>query len=167
MATASSSPPPELIQQDVVNKTTTEEEVVTYKTKSIQFLGRNTLIILQNENGPCPLLAICNVLLLRNNLKLSPPDCYEDVEAVNAIVSKSYNALVGELVALETHNVESQGYQNPGDDSVDFAAVATAALGVPSPCLSKTRSFDDSPPAAAEQNAVMNVAVMNAVSPLS
>lgn len=57
---------------------------------------------------------------------------------------------MGELVALETQNVETQGDQNPGEDSVDFAAATTAALGVPSPCLSKTRSFDDSPPAAAE-----------------
>lgn len=57
---------------------------------------------------------------------------------------------MGELVALETQNVEAQGDQNPGEDSVDFAAATTAALGVPSPCLSKTRSFDDSPPAAAE-----------------
>ena len=31
-----------------------------YKTKAIQFLGRTTPVILQNDNGPCPLLAICN-----------------------------------------------------------------------------------------------------------
>uniref|UniRef100_A0A1J3FYL5 Protein FAM63A n=1 Tax=Noccaea caerulescens TaxID=107243 RepID=A0A1J3FYL5_NOCCA len=245
MATASSSPPPsdspteetqtnqEAMQQDVLKETTEE---VTYKTKSIQFLGRNTPIILQNENGPCPLLAICNVLLLRNNLKLNPdsyevsqerllslvvdrlidsnskvnnkdegyienqqqniadaidllprlttgidvnikfrriddfeftPECAifdlldiplyhgwivdpQDVEAANAIGSKSYNALMGELVALETQNVEAREDQNRGEDSVDFAAATTAALGVPSPSLSKTRSFDDSPPAAVE-----------------
>lgn len=41
-----------------------------YKTKAVQFFGRSVPIILQNDNGPCPLLAICNVLLLRNNLKL-------------------------------------------------------------------------------------------------
>ncbi|CAL9232536.1 unnamed protein product [Arabidopsis halleri] len=248
MATASSSEYPSeetqmnqeaMQQQDLLPKettNTTEVEEILYKTKSIQFLGRTTPIILQNENGPCPLLAICNVLLLRNNLKLNP-DCYEvsqerlmslvvdrlidsnskvnnkdegyienqqqniadaidllprlttgidvnikfrriddfeftpecaifdlldiplyhgwivdpqDVEAANAIGSKSYNALMGELVALETQNIEAQDDQNPGEDSVDFAAATTAALGVPSPCLSKTRSFDDSPPAAAE-----------------
>lgn len=33
-----------------------------YKTKVVQFLGRTTPIVLQNENGPCPLLAICIVL---------------------------------------------------------------------------------------------------------
>ncbi|KAJ0264813.1 FAM63A-like protein [Hirschfeldia incana] len=240
MATASDSPTQtiqEAIHQEdvVVNETKVEQEdeEVTYKTKSIQFLGRTTPIILQNENGPCPLLAICNVLLLRNNLKLSPdsyevsqerlmslvvdrlidsnskvndkeegyiknqqqniadaidhlprlttgidvnikfrriddfeftPECAifdlldiplyhgwivdpQDVETANAIGSKSYNALMGELVALETQNVEDE---NPGDDSVDFVAATTAALGVPSPCLSKTSSFQDSPPAAVE-----------------
>lgn len=54
---------------------------------------------------------------------------------------------MGELVALETQNVEDE---NPGEDSVDFVAATTAALGVPSPCLSKTSSFQDSPPAAVE-----------------
>ncbi|CAI0414129.1 unnamed protein product [Linum tenue] len=34
---------------------------------------------------------------------------------------------------------------NPEGDSVDFAAAATAVLGVPSPSLSKTRSFEESP----------------------
>lgn len=67
MATASSSPPPpssdspteesQTTNQDLVKDTM--EEAVMYKTKSIQFLGRTTPIILQNENGPCPLLAIC------------------------------------------------------------------------------------------------------------
>ncbi|CAN7092047.1 unnamed protein product [Brassica rapa subsp. narinosa] len=239
MATTASDSPTQTIQEaiqqeDAVNETKEEgEEVTTYKTKSIQFLGRNTPIILQNENGPCPLLAICNVLLLRNNLKLSPdsyevsqerlmslvvdrliesnskvndkeeeyiknqqqniadaidllprlttgidvnikfrriddfeftPECAifdlldiplyhgwivdpQDVETADAIGSKSYNALMGELVALETQNVEDE---NPGEDSVDFVAATTAALGVPSPCLSKTSSFQDSPPAAVE-----------------
>lgn len=30
-----------------------------YKTKIVEFLGRSVPIILQNDNGPCPLLAIC------------------------------------------------------------------------------------------------------------
>ncbi|XP_024543986.1 ubiquitin carboxyl-terminal hydrolase MINDY-1-like [Selaginella moellendorffii] len=41
-----------------------------YKTKIVNFLGRPVPIILQNDNGPCPLIAICNVLLLRNNVTL-------------------------------------------------------------------------------------------------
>ncbi|OMO89682.1 hypothetical protein CCACVL1_07712, partial [Corchorus capsularis] len=207
-----------------------------HKTKTIQFLGRTTPIILQNDNGPCPLLAICNILLLRNNLNLSPeisevsqekllslvaerlidsnsnvnnkdagyvenqqqnisdaidllprlatgidvnikfrriddfeftPECAifdlldiplyhgwivdtQDYETASAIGSKSYNAIMGELVALETRNMEVPQKDN-SEDCVDFAAATTATLGVPSPCLSKTRSFDDSPRSVSDQ----------------
>lgn len=53
---------------------------INYKLKKISFLGRDLPIILQNENGPCPLIALCNVLLLRNQIKLSPdsPDVSQD-----------------------------------------------------------------------------------------
>ncbi|XVE64926.1 hypothetical protein DITRI_Ditri07aG0141300 [Diplodiscus trichospermus] len=207
-----------------------------YKTKAIQFLGRPTPIILQNDNGPCPLLAICNILLLRNNLNLSPdiaevsqekllslvaerlidsnsnvnnkdagyvenqqqniadaidllprlatgidvnikfkriddfeftPECAifdlldiplyhgwivdpQDYETASAIGSKSYNAIMGELVALETQDMEVS-HKNNSEDCVDFAAATTATLGVPSPSLSKTRSFDDSPHSVSDQ----------------
>ncbi|XP_022759607.1 ubiquitin carboxyl-terminal hydrolase MINDY-2-like isoform X2 [Durio zibethinus] len=206
-----------------------------HKTKAIEFLGRTTPIILQNDNGPCPLLAICNVLLLRNNLNLSPditevsqekllslvaehlidsnsninnkdagyvenqqqniadaidllprlatgidvnikfrriddfeftPECAifdlvdiplyhgwivdpQDYETATAIGSKSYNAIMGELVALETRNMEVS-HKNNSEDCVDFAAATAATLGVPSPSLSKTRSFDDSPCSASD-----------------
>ena len=30
-----------------------------YKVKVVPFLGRQVPIVLQNDNGPCPLLAIC------------------------------------------------------------------------------------------------------------
>ncbi|KAK1565294.1 hypothetical protein Q3G72_023470 [Acer saccharum] len=208
-----------------------------HKTKTIQFLGRTTPIVLQNDNGPCPLLAICNVLLLRNNLNLSPdigevsqekllslvaerlidsnsnvnmqnkdagyvenqqqnisdaidllprlatgidvnlkfrriddfeftPECAiydlldiplyhgwivdpQDFDTTEAIGSKSYNALMGELVALES--IRGECRSNSEEDCVDFAAATTATLGVPSPCLSKTRSFDDSPHSVSDQ----------------
>ncbi|GAV79646.1 DUF544 domain-containing protein [Cephalotus follicularis] len=212
-----------------------QEEIVIkeclHKTKTINFLGRTTPIVLQNDNGPCPLLAICNILLLRNNLNLSPdtdevsqekllslvaerlidsnsnvnnkdagyvenqqqniadaidllprlatgidvnikfrriddfeftPECAifdlldiplchgwivdpQDFETADAIGSKSYNALMGELVTLETQNMEGEWKKSSEEDCVDFAAATTATLGVPSPSLSKTISFEDSP----------------------
>ncbi|KAJ8526859.1 hypothetical protein K7X08_029336 [Anisodus acutangulus] len=208
-----------------------ETKEMAHKTKVIQFLGRTTPIILQNDNGPCPLLAICNVLLLKNNLNLSPDipevsqekllslvaerlidsnsnvndkdagyvenqqqniadaidllprlatgidvnikfrrfDDFEftrecaifdlldiplyhgwivdpqDHDTANAIGTKSYNTLMGELVALDTQNMDTGNTKSSEDDDVDFAAATTAALGVPSPCLSRGRSFDDSP----------------------
>ncbi|XP_023764567.1 uncharacterized protein LOC111913070 isoform X1 [Lactuca sativa] len=207
-----------------------ETKEMLHKTKLIQFLGRNTPIILQNDNGPCPLLAICNVLLLRNNLNLSSDvgevsqekllslvaerlidsnsnvnnkdagyvenqqqniadaidllprlttgidvnlkftriDDFEftrecaifdlldiplyhgwivdpqDFDTASAIGLKSYNTIMGELVALETQNVAND-INNPEEDCVDFVAATTASLGVPSPSLSRVKSFDDSP----------------------
>ena len=43
----------------------------SFPIKRIKFLGRSGVpIFIQNENGPCPLLAIANVLSLRNQLEL-------------------------------------------------------------------------------------------------
>ncbi len=41
-----------------------------YKLKRIDFFGRKVPIALQNENGPCPLLAIANILLLKKQIVL-------------------------------------------------------------------------------------------------
>nr|CAB3468986.1 unnamed protein product [Digitaria exilis] len=45
---------------------------VMHRTRAVDFLGRRTPIVYQNDNGPCPLLAICNVLLLKNVISLNP-----------------------------------------------------------------------------------------------
>ena len=42
-----------------------------YHIKWIKWKGLNTPIITQNENGPCPLLAIVNVLLLQRRITIS------------------------------------------------------------------------------------------------
>ncbi|MBA0859887.1 hypothetical protein Goshw_011766 [Gossypium schwendimanii] len=233
MSAAASSSSSVYESREAVKEKQPKQEVIkdcTYKTKAIQFLGRTTPIILQNDNGPCPLLAICNVLLLNNNLNLSPDiaevsqekllslvaerlidsnsnvdnkdagyvenqlrniadaidllprlatgidvnikfrrtDDFEftsecaifdlldiplyhgwivdpqDYETASAVGSKSYNAIMEELVALEARNMEVLRKSNSGD-CVDFAAATTATLGVPSPCLLKTNSFDESP----------------------
>ncbi|MBA0616785.1 hypothetical protein Godav_026277 [Gossypium davidsonii] len=233
MSAAASSSSSVYESREAVKEKQPKQEVIkdcTYKTKAIQFLGRTTPIILQNDNGPCPLLAICNVLLLSNNLNLSPDiaevsqekllslvaerlidsnsnvdnkdagyvenqlrniadaidllprlatgidvnikfrrtndfeftsECAifdlldiplyhgwivdpQDYETASAVGSKSYNAIMEELVALEARNMEVLRKSNSGD-CVDFAAATTATLGVPSPCLLKTKSFDESP----------------------
>ena len=46
-----------------------------FVVKEIVFFDQKTTIILQNNNGPCPLLAIANVLLLKQIISL-PSDCY-------------------------------------------------------------------------------------------
>ncbi|KAI4343284.1 hypothetical protein MLD38_027810 [Melastoma candidum] len=214
-------------QGQVVVPREREKECV-HKAKTIHFLGRPTPIVLQNDNGPCPLLAICNVLLLKNSLNLSPDvaevsqekllslvaerlidsnsnvdnkdagyvenqqqniadaidllprlatgidvnikfrriDDFEftsecaifdlldmplyhgwivdpqDENTANAIGFKSYNALMADLVNLETIETDKKPSGISEEETVDFAAATTAALGVPSPNLSKVRSFD-------------------------
>lgn len=52
---------------------------------------------------------------------------------------------MGELVALDSRNMEGEPKSTPEEDCIDFAAATTATLGVPSPSLSRARSFEDSP----------------------
>ncbi|GFP86497.1 protein fam63a, partial [Phtheirospermum japonicum] len=65
----------------------------------------------------------------------------QDSETADAIGSKSYNTVMEELVSLETQAMDSEMKNDP-DDDVDFAAATTAALGVPTPCLSRARKGD-------------------------
>ena len=43
-----------------------------YPVKTIYFLNRSIAILCQQENGPCPLLAITNCLLLLQQISLPP-----------------------------------------------------------------------------------------------
>ena len=46
------------------------EKEFLYRAKRIRPLGRIVHVCTQNENGPCPLLALANVLLLRNAIQM-------------------------------------------------------------------------------------------------
>ncbi|CAM9285749.1 unnamed protein product [Ectocarpus sp. 6 AP-2014] len=46
--------------------------VDTYRIKRVRFFGRKVPILCQNLNGPCPLLAIGNILLLQSNISIHP-----------------------------------------------------------------------------------------------
>ena len=45
---------------------------MSYRLKEIRYFGRHVKILCQNENGPCPLISICNVLLLRGHVTIHP-----------------------------------------------------------------------------------------------
>ncbi|CAN0841577.1 Ubiquitin carboxyl-terminal hydrolase MINDY-1 [Linum grandiflorum] len=75
-------------QQNQAAAAAAEEKECLHKTKTVQFLGRTTPIILQNDNGPCPLLAICNVLLLRNHISLSPDVAEVSQEKLLSLVAE-------------------------------------------------------------------------------
>jgi hypothetical protein len=58
-----------------------------YLIKRIRFLGRNVPVLCQNENGPCPLLAICNILLLRGSIQIHPDiSCISSEELIEEVM---------------------------------------------------------------------------------
>ena len=65
----------------------TETNTESYKLKVIKFFGREVPVVVQNDNGPCPLLAISNILLLRNQMHL--PLGLPDVRQVITVGSPS------------------------------------------------------------------------------
>ena len=56
----------------------------TYRTKRITYYGNELPILMQNENGPCPLLALANVLLLRG-ANHNAPNLYGDMPLHRAV----------------------------------------------------------------------------------
>jgi len=59
-----------------------DEDNNIFRLKAIDFGGRNVPILAQNANGPCPLLAIANVLLLRGAIDIHtdrPQISYEEL----------------------------------------------------------------------------------------
>ena len=73
-----------------------------YQLKRITFQGRPVQIVLQNLNGPCPLLAITNVLLLAGKLSLHADR--------NHVSYRHLVEMLGELLFTEQH-VESEAQQ--------------------------------------------------------
>nr|XP_054757685.1 ubiquitin carboxyl-terminal hydrolase MINDY-1-like [Lytechinus pictus] len=55
------------------------QPVQAYHVKWVSWRNQNTPIITQNENGPCPLIAIVNVMLLRETIQI--PQMVEMVSA--------------------------------------------------------------------------------------
>ena len=60
----------------------------SFELKRIVFLGANVPIILQNENGPCPLIAICNVLLLRQQIKIAADIVTIDTDSLLSMLAQ-------------------------------------------------------------------------------
>lgn len=48
------------------------ETPLAYHLKWVKWRGKKTPIITQNENGPCPLIAIMNVLIFKGRIQLPP-----------------------------------------------------------------------------------------------
>lgn len=60
---------------------------MAYSLKSIKYKSRECQILLQNENGPCPLLAVCNCLLLRDDIRLPAVAIRNNVASIDDVVN--------------------------------------------------------------------------------
>jgi len=79
--------------------------------KTIRFFGRDVSIVMQSRNGPCPLIAIVNILLLQNKI----PSFSKDARYVplaelialvaDVVISQPQRSTTNEAVASVTHSV--------------------------------------------------------------
>ncbi|XRB11076.1 ubiquitin carboxyl-terminal hydrolase MINDY [Pseudoscourfieldia marina] len=58
-----------------------------FHTKRISFFLRDCVIILQNENGPCPLVALANALILRGRIEVRAPSGVVALDALQALLA--------------------------------------------------------------------------------
>ena len=95
-----------------VNKVQNSEPHSLHHIKTIQFKDKKLMIVTQNENGPCPLIAIMNVLLLRRQVSL-PAQC----EIISAAKLMEYigNAILENVPKNLSGEVELNYEQNMHD----------------------------------------------------
>jgi len=84
---------------------------MSYTLKSIRYHNEPRKILLQNENGPCPLLAAANALLLRGVIQL-PPAC---LQTNHASIDDVVNTLAER--ALRNSNPNSNSNSNTNSNS--------------------------------------------------
>ncbi len=80
---------------------------IVFKTKTIDFDGRRNILI-QNENGPCALLALINYILLTVD-HLSAPEIHDLVALVNSSNEIPLSGLLNYLQQIVTANQRTYG----------------------------------------------------------
>ena len=80
-----------------------------FRCKRIAFHGATVAILLQNENGPCPLLAIANLLLLQKKIQIHPD--------MTAITFHDLSSLLAQYM-LETNQTADENVLRNIDDGI-------------------------------------------------
>lgn len=63
-------------------------DVPAFRLKQVTFFQRQVMILCQNQNGPCPLIAITNILLLKGRLVISTDLSYISLEEIVQLVAE-------------------------------------------------------------------------------
>ncbi|XP_041259932.1 ubiquitin carboxyl-terminal hydrolase MINDY-1 [Onychostruthus taczanowskii] len=74
-----------------------------YRVKWIRWKGQRTAVVTQSQNGPCPLLALINVLLLRWKVKLPPQ--------TEVVTAEELMAHLGDCILATQPRDTSEGLQ--------------------------------------------------------
>ena len=98
-----------------------------YQVKRVVFFGRSVKVCLQNENGPCPLLAIANVLSLRNELKL-PSGCADISQS--KLITMIVDLLLERNKQLEHHADFAADFQQNMADAFEVLQKLTTGIDV-------------------------------------
>lgn len=95
-------PPPSAPAQPRKNKD--EDDDPRYTLKTISYEGRKVRMVCQEFNGPCPLLALCNVLLLRGDAALGAGATVRGAQLLelvaNAVLARNPEVAAGDLEAV-------------------------------------------------------------------
>ncbi|XP_067929320.1 ubiquitin carboxyl-terminal hydrolase MINDY-2-like [Watersipora subatra] len=84
-----------------------------YHVKWIMFKGRRAPIVMQNMNGPCPLLAIVNVLLLKQKVVLE--------QSADVVTSSQLMGYIGDILLQAMPNNLPEGEQANLEQNVNDA----------------------------------------------
>lgn len=63
---------------------------IEFNLKAVKFCGRQCMILCQNQNGPCPLLAIANVLILQDVIHFNADRQVINLHALSEIVANAF-----------------------------------------------------------------------------
>ncbi|XP_030320982.1 ubiquitin carboxyl-terminal hydrolase MINDY-1 isoform X1 [Calypte anna] len=93
-----------------------------YSVKWIRWKGEQTPIITQSQNGPCPLLAIINVLCLQWKVKLSPQ---KEVTTAEELMAHLGDCILAAQPREPSEGLELNFQQNINDSMMVLPKLAT------------------------------------------
>ena len=100
--------------------------------KEINFLSRKVKIVIQNENGPCPLLALVNTLLLRKAITIP---MHKDMISLDELLAM----VAGRM--LDSNKSEDKNMQQNIQDAIAILSKLATGIDV-NPKFHSTKGFE-------------------------
>eukprot|EP00986_Skeletonema_menzelii_P014452 scaffold9607_cov157-Skeletonema_menzelii.AAC.2 len=100
---------------------------MAYQIKSIRYQSSPRKILLQNINGPCPLLAAANVLLLRGVITLSSECVRNGVASTDDVVNMLANRALIRSQQQSSTNITNDEHGNEHDDNPFFDSSSSSS----------------------------------------